>query len=211
MTDDSIDCKLAKFFASSGSGSCQLSTNSGAFISVWNRFNEDFGYKYRSLISCFEKNGKEIPADISMRNTFWIETLKNGGVKGIGKKFLDVLKNIAMEKGYKYVFLYPSSNLKEGSDQERLIGYYTSLGFEQISLCDFWTYDDMGGMYNAGTHNTMDSDSPFHLMFANLEHLNTRSPAFDSTTINYKQKYFKYKAKYLHLLSLTPSKNKNSL
>ena len=58
--------------------------------------------------------GSKLPIDISEINTFWIETLQNtSGLKGFGKKLVDVVKNFALTNNppYKYVFLYPSDGL----------------------------------------------------------------------------------------------------
>ena len=52
-----------------------------------------------------------MPSNIRQDNTLWIELLKNGNVKDIGKKFLDIFKNKTFEHGYKYVFLYPSKTI----------------------------------------------------------------------------------------------------
>ena len=141
-----------------------------------------------------------MPVDLSKDNTLWIELLKNGGIKGIGKKFLDVFKHKALENRYKYVFLYPSKGLGATGDQEKLMAYYVSLGFEKLLSCDFWDYnDDYSKKIIKGVTNTYDSGAPFNLMIAEIEKLKTDNPAFESFVVNYKNKYLKYKAKYLEL------------
>jgi len=205
MSENTIDCTLNGLFnLTNSSGSCKLTTTSGAFISIWNRLADDFEYKFKSLTACFARNGIVVPADLTRENTLWIELLKNGGVKGIGKKFLDIFKHKALENGYKYVFLYPSKNLGASKDQDRLIGYYESVGFHKLSSCDFW--DDnplMTRKIITGTINKYDLYAPFHLMLAKIEDLNTESSAFESTVVNYRNKYLKYKAKYLELKATT--------
>jgi hypothetical protein len=205
---NTIDCTLNDFFSLSkreGLGSCKLTTNTAAFISIWNKYNESFRHKFLSLEGCFKRNGKIIPEDLNQDNTIWIETLKNGGAKGVGKKFLDIFKIKALEHGYKYVFLYPSASLGGlAGDQDRLIGYYEDIGFKKMELCDFWGYNDtFTGMINKGPINDTDYGAPYHLMFAEISELNTTNSAFDSYVINYREKYLKYKAKYLELKKST--------
>jgi hypothetical protein len=201
-----IECKLNDFLNKrTGLGKCTLKSNTGAFIELYNSRRDIFPYKLRSLRDCFISNRKTIPADLTPENTLWVELLKNGTiesrVKGIGKKFLDIIKTQALRTGYKYIFLYPSKLLGgQGANQDRLIEYYVSVGFEKLNSCNHWDMDwSTERIKNFGPINHDDGEAPYHLMFAKIEDLDTDSPDFASAVIDYKTKYLKYKAKYLEL------------
>jgi hypothetical protein len=200
-----INCKLNDFFNKDkrhGSGSCELSTDSASFIAIWNEYNIDFESKFKSLEPCFKKNGKTVPSDLRRNNTIWIDLLQNKATKGLGKKFLDILKTKALENGYKYVFLYPSKTLGGTGDQDKLISYYESVGFEKLDSCFSWLYGSSGRLEYINRY-TYDDNAPYHLMFCEIRNLNTSIPIFDSAVINYMEKYLKYKNKYLELKKTT--------
>ena len=204
MSETIINCTLNDLFnLSKGLGSCQVETNSGAFISIYNKKIKGFNTKFKSLIACFARNKKVIPEDLTLDNTHWIETLKNGSIRGMGKKFLDIFKQKALENNYKYVFLYPSSNFGgANSNQDELIEYYIKVGFEKLADCDFYSYNDKMEEVIVGTTNPYDNNVPYHFMFAEIKNLITDSPLFKSNVINYNNKYLKYKAKYLKLKAI---------
>jgi hypothetical protein len=207
-----IVCKLNEFFNKRQStGSCEIANNRAAFITMWNHTNPEFTYKYKSITDCFAKHKLIQPADMTIYNTLWIELLKNGNEKGFGKKFLDIFKTKALEHKYKYVFLYPAKTLGGNRnvvnpdelvvyDQDKLIGYYQSVGFTKLASCDYWGYNDtFTQIVNLGQKNKYDADADNHLMFAEIANLNTSIPLLDGVNIIYQQKYLKYKNKYLEL------------
>jgi hypothetical protein len=153
--------------------------------------------------------GPDMPNDISERNTFWIETLQNtSGLKGFGKKLVDVVKNFALtyHPSYKYVFLYPSDGFGRNearpfANQADLITkVYEPWGFRQIRNCD---YIEKG--QSKGRDNKFDNHAPYTLMFAEIRALNTEAREYANYPIisrggdPYYQKYLKYKNKYIEL------------
>ena len=200
-----ILCKLNDFFnKKSDKGSCELKDNSAAFISIWNNKNEDFSYKIKSFFDCFERNKMKKPLDMTAENTLWIEVLKNGNQKGFGKKFLDIFKMKALENKYKYVFLYPSKGFGGRGDQEGLIKYYESVGFKRLNSCDYYGFDlNTQQTRYLGKENKSDDSAPYHLLFTEIANLNTYNPNLDVVKVDYRQKYLKYKNKYLELRKKT--------
>jgi hypothetical protein len=199
-----IVCKLNEFFdrvnGTQSTGSCEIQNNTAAFIQIWNKKNDEFEYKYKSITDCFATNKLRQPEDMTQDNTLWIEILKNGNEKGFGKKFLDIFRTQALEHNYKYVFLYPSKTLGGIFDQEKLIKYYESVGFTRLQSCDYYGLDETFKIKNLGKINKYDGDAPYHLMFAEITNLKTSNPILDKkVNIVYQQKYLKYKNKYLEL------------
>ena len=134
---------------------------------------------------------------MTINNTIWMETFQNqSGIKGLGKKMLDVIKNKAIENNIKYIFLYPSKNLGGKDDQDGLISLYEKYGFIKLSNCLFTFPGVITFAQNIRT-NMFDTDAPYHLMFAEISKLNTSSGIV--LNVNYKEKYLKYKQKYMEL------------
>jgi len=193
-----LDCTLQDFFSfTTEHGECTLQENSGTFISLYNKKNSKFNNSFESLQKCFSSNDRSIPADMTINNTIWMETFQNkSGIKGLGKKMLDVLKNKAIENNIKYIFLYPSKSLGGSNDQDALISLYEKYGFLKLSNCLFTFPNIITFDQNIRT-NMFDNDAPYHLMFAEISKLNTSSGIV--LNVNYKEKYLKYKQKYLEL------------
>jgi hypothetical protein len=190
-------------------GKCSLSSDAGTFITIYTNAYNGFNDKYDSLMTCLK--GTNRPTDISRQNTLWIETLQNtSGIKGLGKKLIQVIKNLAMSNErtkFKYVFLYPAESYARqtlgirSSGQETLIRkVYEPMGFRKITGCNF----KVGGQ-DYGKYNIFDENAPYTLMFAKLSDLNINIPEHDGIEVRmtggdpYYQKYLKYKNKYLEL------------
>ena len=200
-----INCKIDAFMRKEeDTGNCNINNNTQAFFSLYNNLHTSFDDKFKSLSECFTKYGNDFTG-ITKENTLYLELLQNGNIKGIGKKFLDIIKNKALEYDYKYIFLYPSANFGENNnDREKLIAYYTSVGFLRLNSCNFHI---VGTDYKT-TNNIFDDDVDYILMYAKINDLNTTTITNNSNiTINYQSKYLKYKTKYLELKKLLELKN----
>lgn len=196
-----LDCELDDFFKFKlDKGQCILRENSETIITLFNHKYENFDGYIRSLKECFVHNSFCLPFDIDSTNTIWLELFINkSGIKGLGKKMLDTIKLKGIENGFKYIFLYPSSNLSGKNDQEGLISLYERYGFKRLNNCIF-TFPDPDNMFTFEKRirtNLFDNNFPYHLMFSELATLNTTSDI--QINVTYKQKYLKYKAKYLSL------------
>lgn len=196
-----LDCELDDFFKfKSNKGQCTLKENAGTFITLLNYKNTNFKDYMRSLIDCFAHNSLPLPDDITSTNTIWLDLIYNqSGIKGLGKKMLDTIKLKGIENGFKYIFLYPSSSLSGKNDQEGLISLYERYGFKRLNNCIF-TLSDPSNMFTfeKGIRtNFFDNNFPYHLMFSELATLTTTSDI--PLNVTYKQKYLKYKNKYLYL------------
>ena len=163
------------------------------------KFNDDaFNVHFSELMNCLkEAANKDVYdefKDINIENTVYLEIFMNGGIKGLGKLFFKLIKNIASESKYKYIFLYPSQNL--GTGQNELLKYYGKLCFKKIGPC----YNE----WLKTRYNFTDGDVPYFLMVAKIEELNVDDIDFPEDKIkyggnNYLQQYSKYKAKYIKL------------
>jgi hypothetical protein len=201
---NNLDCKLIDFFNfESDKGQCILKENSGTYITLYNKNHGNFKGYMNSLQECFSHNNIPLPADIGNDNTIWLEFIQNKSddkeiaskIKGLGKKMLGIIKLEGIKKGFKYIFLYPSKKLGGTNDQEALIRLYEQYGFRRLNNCIF-TFPDWKKFEDKSRFNEFDDNAPYHLMFAELTDLVTSDIELN---VCYREKYLKYKSKYLAL------------
>ncbi len=156
--------------------------------------NDEFGSKFRELINCITSYNNTKYNDVEPKNTIYLETITNGGIKGLGKSFFKFLKDNYKE--YKYIFLYPSKTLGEKksdkSEEEifkeriqnrnKLINYYKSLGFEIVgnitdvsnNVLEIKPAPCLGNFFGVNNlhYNPFDNDAPYFLMIVEISKLN---------------------------------------
>lgn len=213
-----FNCELSEFATGiKNEFKCFDPENSTTYLLIFNK-NKDNDH-YRSLLEC---NVNSVYSDLTRDNTLYIEMLQGGknpatneNLRGMGKKLMRILLktieklNTDYAKNYKYMFLYPSANLGGRRDQEGLIKIYESYGFRRFGPCPYYsdglTLAEMGISVEEGEH-PFDAPGKTYLMVANYDELNERIEKLGiDDTVNYLQKYLKYKKKYLSLKKL----NKN--
>lgn len=194
-----LDCELIDFFNfKSDKGQCILQENSKTLITLYNKQHVNYMGYMNSLKECFTHNGIPLPGDIRPDNTIWGELIQNkSGIKGLGRKMTDIIRLEGIKKGFKYIFLYPSKTLGGTDDQEALISVYIkNYGFTRLNNCIF-TFPGAYTIKDGLRTNPFDKDAPYHLMFSELANLTTNSDI--KLNVSYREKYLKYKSKYIAL------------
>ena len=209
---ETIECTVNNMFENlEGKGTCKLSSQNKTYITVYSHNNSEFNDKFKSLEECFDSplnSSITKPLDLSKTNTLWVEHLSNeSNKKGFGKKLFKSMVDKAKKFGYKYVFLYPSSSLTndkvKSSNQDVLIGVYTSYGLKQLKSCPYYV-TELDKEYKF-ENNFFDKEAPNHLMFGKIDDLKL-GDNYSEIPVNYREKYLKYKAKYLNLKKITDNK-----
>jgi hypothetical protein len=201
IVEETIECKVNNMFNNlEGKGTCILSSQHNTYITVYTHINETFDDKYTSLEKCFSSPLNSTiskPVDLRKTNTLWIEFLTNeSDKKGFGKKLFKSIIDKAKTYGYKYIFLYPSANLTNNKvssvNQDTLISIYRTYGLKKLNLCKFYVY---GTEFDK---NIFDNNADYHLMFGAIDDL-TLGDNYSEIQVNFREKYLKYKTKYLNL------------
>jgi hypothetical protein len=194
-----IECIINNFFLKTETqGTCNLKDSVGTYITFYRKGSDLFDEHFPSLLECLKHNQIEQPTDMNDENTIWLEFFSNKeGGKGFGRKFMDIIKQKALNNNFKYIFLYPSNTLSGNKDynQEKLIKVYESYNFILLKNCLEPLTNTRVNMFDKWPDETI--PPPYHLMYANIANLKTDNDF--NNPIEYKKKYLKYKHKYLKI------------
>ena len=167
---------------------------SGPQLEIRKNSDYEFESKFEELLKCIKSYNNNNYNDITSENTIFLETIVNGGIKGLGKTFFKYIKKTY--KKYKYIFLYPSKGLGADNKQteedkiknrQKLINYYESLSFKIVGNIKYArnTGDSLkienipvpcfGNFFgdNILHFNQFDDNAPYFLMIAEIENLLT--------------------------------------